>query len=54
MHLNMNMHKGRWFYHEILSADRLRLAALRTAASDIVVTSPMPSMGPDPRDAELY
>lgn len=53
MHLNMNLLKGRWSYHEIESADRLRLAALGTAASDTVVTSPTPSVRPDPGDTEL-
>lgn len=53
MHLNMNLLKGRWSYHEIVSADRLRLAALGTAASDTVVMSPMPSVRPDPGDTEL-
>lgn len=39
MHLNMSMnaHKGRHSCHEIVSGDGMRLTALMTATSDIVV-----------------
>lgn len=47
MHLSMNVHKGRRSCNEIVSGDRMRLTALGTATSGIVVISPMPSMRPD-------